>query len=166
MGFLVNEANPAYFKGASTGYAVALALGQRLGIDMLSVNASTPSDVNGVFRKLAEKGADALLVSPDTLFFAQRVELVASAAENAIPVCYFAREFVEIGGLMSYGSDLKDQFRQTGIYAGRILKGEKPAEMPVQLPTKFEFVLNLQAAKTLGLEVPSTLLARADEVIE
>ena len=83
-----------------------------------------------------------------------------------MPAIYFRREFAEAGGLMSYGSNLADQFRLNGIYAGRILKGEKPAEMPVQLPTKFEFVVNSQMAKSLGIEVPATLLARADEVIE
>jgi putative ABC transport system substrate-binding protein len=112
------------------------------------------------------KQTDAFLISPEALFVTRRVQLVTLAARHALPALYHRREFTDAGGLMSYGSDLTDQFRQTGIYAGRILKGEKPAEMPVQLPTKFEFVLNLQAAKTLGLEVPPTLLARADEVIE
>ena len=113
-----------------------------------------------------KKRTDAFLISPEALFVTRRVQLVSLAARHALPALYHRREFTDAGGLMSYGLDLTDQFRQTSIYAGRILKGEKPAEMPVQLPTKFEFVLNLQAAKTLGLEVPPTLLARADEVIE
>ena len=110
--------------------------------------------------------ADALLISPEALFVTRRVQLLTLAARHALPAIYHRRDFTDAGGLMSYGSNLADQFRQTGLYAGRILKGEKPADMPVQLPTKFEFVINLQTAKTLGIEVPATLLARADEVIE
>jgi putative ABC transport system substrate-binding protein len=130
------------------------------------VTASTNSDIDQAFATLLKKRTDAFLISPEALFVTRRVQLVSLAARHALPALYHRREFTDAGGLMSYGSDLTDQFRRAGIYAGRILKGEKPAEMPVQLPTKFEFVVNLQAAKTLGLEVPPTLLARADEVIE
>ena len=107
-----------------------------------------------------------MLISPDPLFVTRRVQLITLAVRHALPALYHRRELPEAGGLMSYGSDLSDQFRQTGVYVGRILNGEKPAEMPVQLPTRFEFVINLQTAKTLGIEIPATLLARADEVIE
>jgi putative ABC transport system substrate-binding protein len=110
--------------------------------------------------------ADAFLISPEALFVTRRVQLLTLAARHALPALYHRREFTDAGGLMSYGSSLAEQFRQTGLYAGRILKGEKPAEMPVQLPTKFEFVINLQTAKTIGIDNAPALLARADEVIE
>ena len=100
------------------------------------------------------------------MFVTRRVQLVTLTARHALPALFHRREFTDAGGLMSYGSSLADQFRQTGLSAGRILKGEKPGDMPVQLPTKFEFVINLQTAKTLGIQIPAALLARADEVIE
>ena len=160
---LVNPNNPFLTEPFVTEVQTAAsAIGRQFEI----VTASTNSDIDTAFATLVKIRADAFLVSPDALFVTRRVQLITLAARHAVPAMYFRREFAEAGGLMSYGSNLADQFRQNGIYAGRILKGEKPAEMPVQLPTKFEFVINLQTAKMLGLEIPPTLLARADEVIE
>jgi putative ABC transport system substrate-binding protein len=109
---------------------------------------------------------DGFLISPDALFFSRRVQLVTLATRYALPGIYHRRAFADAGGLMSYGSSVTDQFRQIGNIVGRVLKGEKPADMPIQRPTKFELVVNLQTAKTLGIEIPPALLARADEVIE
>jgi ABC-type uncharacterized transport system substrate-binding protein len=160
---LVNPDNPGITEAfVAEAQTAASAIGRQIEV----VTASTNGDIDRAFATLVNKRADAFLVSTDALFVTRRVQLVTLAARHAVPAMYFRREFAEAGGLMSYGSNLADQFRQNGIYAGRILKGEKPAEMPVQLPTKFEFVVNLQTAKLLGLEVPLTLLARADEVIE
>jgi putative ABC transport system substrate-binding protein len=160
---LVNPDNPGITEAFVTeAQTAASAIGRQIEV----VTASTNDDIDRAFATVVNKRADAFLVSTDALFVTRRVQLVTLAARHAVPAMYFRREFAEAGGLMSYGSNLADQFRQNGIYAGRILKGEKPAEMPVQLPTKFEFVVNLQTAKLLGLEVPLTLLARADEVIE
>jgi putative tryptophan/tyrosine transport system substrate-binding protein len=160
---LVNPDNPGITEAFVTeAQTAASAIGRQIEV----VTASTNDDIDRAFATLVNKRADAFLVSTDALFVTRRVQLVTLAARHAVPAMYFRREFAEAGGLMSYGSNLADQFRQNGIYAGRILKGEKPAEMPVQLPTKFEFVVNLQTAKALGIDVPPTLLARADEVIE
>jgi putative tryptophan/tyrosine transport system substrate-binding protein len=163
FGVLVNPDNPFITESFVTELQTAAsAVGRQIEV----VTASRNADIDTAFATLVKKRADALLISPDALFVARRVQLIMLAVRHTLPALYHRRELAEAGGLMSYGSDLSDQYRQTGLYVGRILKGEKPAEMPVQLPTKFELVINLQTAKTIGLDVPPTLLARADEVIE
>ena len=136
------------------------------GLQMLVLNASTPSEINAAFATLRQRRADALLLGGDPFFSGRRQQIVALAARDAIPDMYANREFVEEGGLMSYGNDIPDGYRRAGLQVGRILKGEKPADLPVDQATKFEFVINLKTATVLGLTVPPGLSARADEVIE
>jgi len=137
-----------------------------LGLQLHVLDASTEDQIDAAFEKLVELRASALLVSVDPFLTKQRAQIVALAAHHAIPAMYGVREFAAAGGLMSYGTDLTDVYRQTGIYAGKILKGAKPADLPVQRMVRVEFVINLKTAKTLGLTFPITLLGRADQVIE
>ena len=130
------------------------------------LTASTNQEIDVAFGRLVQEHADALLIGPDALFTNRCAQLAILAARHGLPAMHGNREFAEAGGLMSYGPSVTDLFRLVGIYTGRVLKGEKPADLPVVLPTKFELVINLQTAKTFGLVVPPNLLARADEVIE
>jgi putative ABC transport system substrate-binding protein len=142
--------------------AAATALGRQLAV----LHAGSIGDIDAAFASLAQRQADALLVNPAVLFFNHLTQLVTLAARHAVPAIYWTRDFTEAGGLMSYGSDVTDQLRQAGIYTGRILKGEKPDDLPVLRATKFEFVINLKTAKSLGLRISDDLLSLADEAIE
>ena len=137
-----------------------------IGAQILVVNAANATDIDEAFANLARQRADALLIPPDAFLTGRREQLVALAARYAVPTVYFEREFVVAGGLLSYGVPLRDSYHQAGIYAGRILRGAKPADLPIVQATKFELVLNLKAAKVLGVAIPDKLVATADEVIE
>jgi putative tryptophan/tyrosine transport system substrate-binding protein len=162
IGVLVNPNNPITKPQLTELQAAVRALGRQIRV----LNASAESDLETIFAAVGQQQIDALVVAADPFFDDRRAQIVALADRHRVPVSYVRREFVADGGLMSYGPDAPDAFRQAGIYAGRILKGEKPADLPVQQPTKFELVINLNTAKALGLEVPAKLLALADEVIE
>ena len=137
-----------------------------MGLQVQVLNASTSREIDTAFATFARERPDALFVSTDAFLNSRRVQLVQQAAHHSVPAIYSGREYSEIGGLMSYGTNIADAFRQAGVYAGRILKGANPADLPVEQASKFQLVINLKTAKTLGLTVPPTVLARADEVIE
>ena len=159
---LVNPNNPLVEAFVTDLRAAGAATGRQIEV----LTASTSRDIETAFAMLVDKRADALLVGLDPLFVSSRVQLAMLAARHAVPAIYPFREDAESGGLMSYGPSNTDLVRQAGNYTGRVLKGEKPADMPILRAIKFEFVINLKTAKTLGLDVPPSLLARADEVIE
>jgi putative ABC transport system substrate-binding protein len=159
---LVNPANVPATESALRDIPDAA---RTMGLQIEVHKASTRSEIEAVFATLARNGADALHVAGDTFFTSRRVQFATLAATNRIPATYPSREAVEVGGLMGYATDRVDMWRQVGAYTGQILKGVKPADLPVLQSTKFEFIINLQTARALGLEVPPTLIARA-EVIE
>jgi putative tryptophan/tyrosine transport system substrate-binding protein len=154
------------FPGAKAQLKEAEEAARERGLRIQVLKASSERDLDAIFATLVEQRAGSLLVSPNPLFIAKREQIVALAARHRIPTIYYAREYVVAGGLMSYGTNVVEAFRQAGIYTGRILKGDKPADLPVWQPTKFEFVINLKTARTLGLAFPPGVLAIADEVIE
>jgi putative tryptophan/tyrosine transport system substrate-binding protein len=137
-----------------------------LGLQIQVLNASNGDEIDAAFTTLVSDHDDALLVAPDTFLASRRVQIAILSARHLVPAIYTVRDYAEAGGLMSYGADVTDSVRQQGVYAGRILNGTKPADLPVLQSTKFELVINLRTAKAIGLEVPATLLSRADEVIE
>jgi putative ABC transport system substrate-binding protein len=160
---LVNPANAA---NAETALKEAETAARAIGLQIQVFNASTSREINAVFATLARERPDALFLGTDPFFNSRRIQLVQLAARYALPVSYPSRDFVQLGGLISYGADITDAWRQVGVYSGRILKGAKPAELPVVQSSKFELAINAETARMLGLTVPPPLLARADEVIE
>jgi putative tryptophan/tyrosine transport system substrate-binding protein len=160
---LVNPADPIRLETIMREVKTAAGA---IGLQFQVVNASTGSEIDAAFATLAAAPPDALFVGPDPFFYVRRGQLALQAARHAIPASYAVRDYAEAGGLMSYGTNLTDAYHQVGVYTGRILKGAKPSDLPVQQSTKFELVINLQAARTIKLDVPPQLLARADEVIE
>jgi putative tryptophan/tyrosine transport system substrate-binding protein len=160
---LVNPNNPVVTTSAIAELqAAASSIGARIEV----LRAESNGEIDAAFVNVSQERIEALLVSPGPLFGNRRVQLATLAARHAVPTMYYDRVFAEVGGLISYGTSLSDQYRQTGIYTGRVLNGERPVDMPVMQATKFELVINLATAKALSLDVPAMLLARADDVVE
>jgi putative ABC transport system substrate-binding protein len=159
---LVNPTNP----NTESDSKEMLAAAQSIGMTLEVLHASSEREIDAFFATLVQRRASAFLTLPDPLFTGRRQQIAVLAAFHKIPAMYYDRVFTDAGGLMSYGPNPDDSYRQAGLYVGRILKGEKPADLPVMQPTRFEFVINLKTAKTLGLAIPAGLLAITDEVIE
>jgi putative ABC transport system substrate-binding protein len=162
FGLLVNPAN----ENAEAVTRDLKAAASKIGVEVAIVQASDYREIEVAFATLVRNKADALVVGTDPFFYTRRVQLATLAARHVLPTVYTVREYAEAGGLMSYGTSLSEALRLTGVYAGRIIKGEKPVDLPVAQSIKFDFVINLSTARMLGLPVPPSLLARADEVIE
>jgi putative ABC transport system substrate-binding protein len=162
LGFLMNPTTPS----ANFELNAAQEAAHSLGMDMQVISVSNDTELEAVFASLQQKSFDALLVTSDPFFYARRDLLVSLITKQRLPAIFYLREFAEAGGLMTYGNKLPELYRLVGLYVGRILKGEKPAELPVQQSASFELVINLKTANALGLAVPDKLLATADEVIE
>jgi putative tryptophan/tyrosine transport system substrate-binding protein len=158
--------NPANASSAESTLREVQEAAPAIGLQIQTLNATTIGEIDAAFAALARERPDAMFVAPDGFFTSRRVQFATLTAHDGIPATYANRDIVAAGGLMSYGTDLADLFRQVGVYTGRILKGAKPADLPVVQSTKFEFVINLQTARTLGIEVPPAVLSIADEVIE
>jgi putative ABC transport system substrate-binding protein len=157
--------NPNY-PGVETRAQQLREAAAHLGVRLIMLNVSSAADLDAAFASLVQQGASVLLVAQDPVFVNLQEQFVTLAARDAIPAIYSQRDYAVAGGLMSYGPDFADGFRQAGVYVGKILKGEKPTDLPVVEPTKYELIINLKTAKALGITIPPTLLARADEVIE
>jgi putative ABC transport system substrate-binding protein len=162
LGLMVNPRNPESARWINEAQAAARTLGREL----LILDVSSPDEIEQAFATMRQRRVGAFLAGGDPFFTARRQQIVALAARDAIPAVYSNREYVAEGGLMSYGNDIVDTYRRAGSYAARVLKGEKPADLPIDQATRFEFVINLKTAKALGLDVPPGLSARADEIIE
>ena len=160
---LINPVNAATNEATLPNISEAA---RALGLQIQVLNATNGDEIDAAFKTLVNDRADALVLAPDTFLVSRRVQIAILSARHQVPVIYPTRDYAEAGGLISYGADLIDAVRQQGVYAGQILKGTKPADLPVVQSTKFELVINLRTAKAIDLEVPATLLSRADEVIE
>jgi putative tryptophan/tyrosine transport system substrate-binding protein len=162
VGLLINSRSP----NADAVTRDMKAAASSIAVELVIVEASESREIETAFATINSKRVDALVIGTDPFFFGRRVQITTLATRHGLPTIYNARDYAEAGGLMVYGTSQREAYRQAGAYAGRILKGEKPADLPVVQSSKFEFIINLATARALGLEVPPTLLARADEVIE
>ena len=158
--------NPANATNAETTLRDVQEAARVIGLQIHVLNARTSNEIDMAFATLERERPDALFVAGDAFFISRAVQFATLTARGRIPATYSARDYVAVGGLMSYGTDFTEAFRQVGVYTGKILRGARPADLPVVQSTKFEFIINLQTARALGLEVPAQLLATVDEVIE